>query len=526
MDLDPEDSQSIKRGDETPLSPGRVFLVGAGPGEPSLLTLRASELLKTADLVVLDSFVSPEIVARIGSHARIVDAARKSMTREDVTRLLIEEGSKGKVVVRLKGGDPFVFGRGGEEAESLREAEIPFEIVPGISSAIAAPAYAGIPITHPRFTTTVTFVTGVDGEPSRETPWNALAKLDGTLVFLLGSEHAGTIAERMTAEGLDPDTPAAVIASGTTRRQRTIAATIGTLAARVAESEHEGPSLVVVGRVVALQQAISWFESKPLFGRTIIVTRARPQATGLVRLLESEGATVVQFPMIEITRPESWESLDAILSELPAYQWLIFTSTNGVDSFFERLQHHGRDLRALTTTRIAAVGEATAASFHSRGIIPDLVPEKYQAAALLPNFAEKLDGERIGIIRAAAGREEVVDELRRRGAQVDLGVAYETRPARGFRDQVGSMLGSRKIDAITFTSSSTVDSFFEQLSDEERHRVIEEVRLASIGPVTSQTIRDRGAEPTIEAPEATIPALALALVEYFRSDRGRGETKG
>lgn len=525
MDLDPEDSQWRKKGEEIPQTPGRVYLVGAGPGDPSLLTLRASELLKSADLVVLDSLVSPEIVTRIGSHARIVDAARKSgkqpLSREEVTRMLIEEGAKGKVVVRLKGGDPFVFGRGGEEAESLRDAGIAFEIVPGISSAIAAPAYAGIPITHPRFTNTVAFVTGLDGELHPETRWEALAKLGGTLVFLLGSEHAKAIAEHLVARGLDPDTPAAVIASGTTRRQRTIAATVGTLGAKVADSEHDGPSLVVIGRVVELQQSISWFESKPLFGRTIVVTRARPQAGGLVRLLETDGATVVQFPMIEVTKPESWDSLDAILAELPDYQWLIFTSANGVDAFFDRLQHHGRDLRALTSTRIAAVGEATAGAFHSRGIIPDLVPEKYQAAALLPHFAEKLDGERIGIVRAAAGGDELIDELRQRGARVDVGAAYETRPTRGFRDQVGSMLGSRKIDAITFTSSSTVDNFFEQLSADERQRAIEEVSLASIGPVTSQTIRAHGAEPTIEAPEATVSSLAQAIVEHFRKGRGQ-----
>jgi uroporphyrinogen III methyltransferase/synthase len=493
--------------------------VGAGPGDPSLLTLRAAELLRTADVVILDPFVSPQIVSRIGSHARIVESrsGKKSLTQEEINRRLIDEGKTGRVVVRLKGGDPF-FGRGAEEAEALRAAGIAFEIVPGIPPAIAAPAYAGIPVMHRSHTSSVTFVAG-HGEGSAKIPWKALAALDGTLVFLGASlEKLSTIAGRLIENGADPSLPAAVVSQGTTRTQKTIDGTLDSIAEKAAGERLEPPALFIVGRVVALKGTIGWFESKPLFGRTIVVTRARGQASPFVRILEAEGATVAHFPMIEIGPPDSWESLDLLIEELPSFAWLIFTSTNGADHFFERLQHHGRDLRALTASKIAAVGETTAAALHARGIIPDLVPEKFQASALLPLFAERLEGVRIGIVRAASGREELVTELRARGAGVHLAVAYETKPTRGLSEQLGSLLGSGRLDVITFTSSSTVDNFFEQLRDEQKKKVIESVRLASIGPVTSATIRAHGAEPAIEAPEATIQSLTQALVEHFRKE--------
>jgi uroporphyrinogen III methyltransferase / synthase len=516
-----EDRRHLSRkGDEIPLTPPRVYLVGAGPGDPSLLTLRAAELLRTADVVILDPFVSPQVVSRIGSHARIIESrsGRKTLTQEEIIRRLLDEGKKGGVVVRLKGGDPFVFGRGAEEAEALQAAGIPFEIVPGIPPAIAAPAYAGIPVMHRSHTSSVTFVAGNDEGPA-QIPWKALAALDGTLVFLGASvEKLSTISGRLIENGADPSLSAAVISQGTTRTQKTVDGTLDTIAKKASSERLEPPALFIVGRVVALKGTIGWFESKPLFGKTIVVTRARGQASPFVRMLEAEGATVAHFPMIEIAPPESWESLDGLIEELPSFSWLIFTSTNGADYFFERLQHHGRDLRALTGLKIAAVGETTAASLHAHGIIPDLVPEKFQASSLLPHFDARLEGVRIGIIRAAAGREELVMELRARGAAVHLAIAYETKPTRGLGDQLGSLLGSGRLDAITFTSSSTVDNFFDQLGDEDRKRVVGTVRIASIGPVTSATLRARGAEPTVEAPEATILSLTQALVEHFRKE--------
>ncbi|MGH9459515.1 MAG: uroporphyrinogen-III C-methyltransferase [Thermoanaerobaculia bacterium] len=517
--MDSED-RDRSRGEEIPLVPGKVYLVGAGPGDPSLLTLRAADLLRAADVVILDSLVSSEIAARIGSHARVIDAGKRSgreeRPQEEIHRMLVEEGKKGKVVVRLKGGDPFVFGRGGEEAEALRAEGIPFEIVPGISSAIAAPAYAGIPVTHRALAASVTFITG-RGERLDEISWEALAKLEGTLVFLMGLETLEAIVTRLLDHGLAADTPVAVVSQATTRRQRTVTGSVASIVAAVREAAVEPPAIVVVGQVVRLQSSIAWFESKPLFGRTVVVTRARSQAAGLARLLESEGASVVHFPMIEIGPPESWASLDAVIERAATYAWIIFTSANGVEAFFERLRHHGRDVRSLAAARIAAVGEATAGALHGHGIVPDLVPEKYQSSALAEHFQGHLEGARFAVVRAAAGRDELLDELRSRGATVDLGVAYETKPTRALRDQIGSMLGAGRLDAITFTSSSTVDNFFEQLSEDERKRVIENVSLASIGPVTSQTLRAHGAEPAIEAGEATVQALVQALVAFFRS---------
>ncbi|MFN2443191.1 MAG: uroporphyrinogen-III C-methyltransferase [Thermoanaerobaculia bacterium] len=513
-----------RRADELSLIAGKVYFVGSGPGDPGLLTLRAAELLRAADVVILDSQVSAEVIARIGSHARILDPAKKKsgkkreLTPEDIEQLIVDEGRKGKIVVRLKCGDPFVFSGGGEEAETLRKAGVPFEIVPGVTTAIAAPAYAGIPVTHSLGGSTVVLVNSKD--PGFDSiSWSALGSLGGTLIFLGGTAAVTTIASRLQeAGGMDASTPAAVVSHGTTRRQRTVSGTIGTIAERSLEIDPAAQSLLVVGEVVRLQESIGWFESKPLFGRTIVVTRARAQSSGLVKLLENEGASVVQFPMIEIRPPEEWASLDAVLDRVSSYEWIVFSSSNGVDAFFERLGHHGKDLRVLASCRIAAVGEATATSLHNRGIIPDLVPEKFQAAALIPHFPEDLTGVQIAIVRALSGKDDLLMELRHRGARVDLGVAYQTRPSRGLRDQLGSMLGSGRIDAITFTSASTVDNFFEQLTDDERKNVISNIRLASIGPVTSEALRSHGVRPAIEAPEATIHALKDALVERFSRD--------
>lgn len=511
-----------RRADELSLIAGKVYLVGSGPGDPGLLTLRAAELLRAADVVILDSQVSSEIVARIGSHARILDptkkkSGKKELSEKDIEQLIVEEGRKGKIVVRLKCGDPFVFSGGGEEAQTLRQAGVPFEIVPGVSTAVAAPAYAGIPVTHRLDGSTVVLVNTKDAGFERIS-WPSLTGLGGTLIFLGGTAAVATTASRLQEAGMDPSAPAAVVSHGTTRRQKTVAGTVGTIAGLSRDIDPAVQSLLVVGEVVRLQESIAWFESKPLFGRTIVVTRARAQSSGLVRLLENEGASVVQFPMIEIRPPEAWESLDGVLENVSAYSWIVFSSSNGVDAFFERLGHHGKDLRVLASCRIAAVGDATATSLHNRGIIPDLVPEKFQAAALIPHFPEDLKGVRIAIIRALAGKDDLLMELRHRGALVDLGVAYQTRPSRGLRDQLGSMLGSGRIDAITFTSASTVDNFFEQLTEDERKNVISNIRLASIGPVTSEALRSHGVEPAIEAPEATIHSLTRALVDRFSRD--------
>ena len=481
---------------------GKVYLVGAGPGDARLLTLRAAELIANADFVALDALVSADIAAMVKAETVYVGKRSSAHTvpQDEINQLLIDEARKGKLVVRLKGGDPFVFGRGGEEAEELAAAGVAFEIVPGISSAIAGPAYAGIPVTHRSYATSVTLVTGHEAD-SRSTGirWPALAQLDGTIVFMMGFANLPTIVHKLMEHGMSPDRGCAVISHATRFDQRTVAGTLRNIEACVMGAKLEMPALIVVGDVVKLHDTIDWFESKPLFGKRIVVTRAREQASDLKRILEDSGAQVVQFPMIAIEPPESFDGLDRAIDE--HYDWLVFTSTNGVRFFFERLFAKGKDVRALAGRKIAAVGQATAADLRARGIAPDVVPERFISTELLPLLPEDQRGLRTAVIRAEEGRDELLDELRRRGGEVHLAVAYRNVATDTDLDELGET-----IDVITFTSASTVDNFFSRVSDTRG------ARLASIGPATSAAIRKHGREPDIEAKEATIQALHDALL--------------
>jgi uroporphyrinogen III methyltransferase/synthase len=478
---------------------GVVYLVGAGPGDPGLLTRRAADLIARADLVAVDALVSPEIVATIRCELVYVGkrAAAHTLPQDQINQLLIDEARKGKCVVRLKGGDPFVFGRGGEEAEDLAAAGVAFEVVPGISSAIAAPAYAGIPVTHRAHATSFTVVTGHESDESTGVDWDALAKLRGTIVFLMGFANLATIAKRLPA-----DRHVAVISKGTTLEQRTVTGTLADIEQRVAAAKLETPALIVVGDVVKMHDVINWFETKPLFGKRVVVTRAREQASELKRLLEEAGAQVVQFPTIEIAPPSSFESLDRVIESLNAYQWLIFTSHNGVKSFFERLESKTLDARVLHGLKIAAVGESTANDLRAHGIVADLVPPKFISTALLPLLAEDQRGIRTAVVRAAEGRDDLIDELRKRGGEVDLAIAYETRAAGGSLDGT--------YDYVTFTSASTVDNFFAKVTDTGT------ARLVSIGPATTAAIEKHGRRPDVEAASASVESLRDAIVEHER----------
>ena len=487
---------------------GTVYLVGAGPGDARLLTLRAAELLEQADLVALDALVSQDIAARIPKTAEVVYVGKRAsahaLPQEQINQLLIDEAKKGKKVVRLKGGDPFVFGRGGEEAEELIAAGIPVEIVPGISSAVAGPAYAGIPVTHRAYATAVTLVTGHEADSgSTGIQWPALAQLDGTIVFLMGFANLPTICRKLVEHGMSADRGCAVISKATRLDQRTVAGTLRDIEGRVAEASLETPALIVVGDVVKLHERLNWFESKPLFGRRIVVTRAREQASELKRLLEEAGAQVLQFPTIGIQPPLSWESLDRAIAS--RYDWLVFTSANGVSAFFERLFAAGRDVRALAGTKIAAVGQSTANDLRARGLSPDVVPERFLSTELLPLLPKDQTGIRTAVIRAEEGRDELIQELRRRGGTVDLAVAYRTVAADTGLDELRSLLEAGAVDAITFTSASTVENFFAKL---DPGRAL----LASIGPTTSEAIHRHGRTPDVEAKNATIPALVEAVV--------------
>ena len=491
---------------------GKVFLVGAGPGDPGLLTQRAAELLATADVVALDALVSKEIAAKIPPTTRIVYVGKRAsahaLPQDQINQLLVDEAKQGHCVVRLKGGDPFVFGRGGEEAEELVAAGVPVEIVPGISSAIAGPAYAGIPVTHRSYATSLTLVTGHEADESTGIKWSALAQLDGTIVFMMGLGNLPAIVNNLTKHGRSPDRPVAVISKATTREQRSVTGTLATIEQLVNDAAIPTPALIVVGDVVKMHKVINWFESKPLFGKRIVVTRAREQASELKKMLEASGAQVLQFPTIEIAPPESFESLDRVLEG--AYDAFVFTSVNGVKFFFDRLIARGLDARKLAGAKVAAVGETTANELRARGIVPDLMPEAFRSIALLPLLES---AQRVAVIRAAEGRDELLDELRKRGAQVDLGIAYRTKAADYDLDELRALLDS--VDAVTFTSASTVEHFFGKLTPEERKMVAG--KLFSIGPTTTEAIKRYGFAPEVETKNATIAALHDAVVEALTS---------
>jgi uroporphyrinogen III methyltransferase / synthase len=501
---------------------GKVYLVGAGPGDARLLTLRAAELLGRADVVALDALVSSEIAARISKSARVVYVGKRAgahaLPQEQINQLLIDEAKSGRTVVRLKGGDPFVFGRGGEEAEELAAAGVPFEIVPGISSAIAGPGYAGIPVTHRAHATAVTLVTAHEADSgSTGIRWGALAQLDGTIVFMMGFANLPTIVHRLMEHGMSPRRGCAVISKATRPDQRTVAGTLHNIEMLVAEAKLETPALIVVGDVVQLHDTINWFETRPLFGKRVVVTRAREQASELRRLLEDSGAHVLQFPTIEIVPPESFDDLDRAIDE--KYDWLVFTSTNGVQFFFERLFAKGKDVRALAGMKVAAVGQSTAEELRRRGVAPDVVPERFISTELLPLLAEEQRGIRTAIVRAEEGRDELPDELRRRGGDVDVVVAYRTIAADYDLDELRGMIAADAIDAVTFTSASTADHFFAKLSEEERAKVFARATIASIGATTSEAIVKYGRGPDVVAEKASVQALHDALLNSFALTR-------
>ncbi len=498
---------------------GKVYLVGAGPGDARLLTVRAAELIATADLIALDALVSRDIAARIPKSTEIVYVGKRSsahtLPQDKINALLIEEAKKGKHVVRLKGGDPFVFGRGGEEAEEIVAAGVSVEIVPGISSSIAGPAYAGIPVTHRSYATSLTLVTGHEADESTGIKWPALALLDGTIVFMMGFANLPVIAQKLTEHGMSPDRPVAVISNATRPDQRTVTGTLRNIDARVAEAKLPTPALIVVGEVVRMHEVINWFETKPLFGKRVVVTRAREQASQLVQLFVDSGANVLQFPTIEIAPPESWESLDRIIDG--RYDVIVFTSVNGVKGYFERLFTKRKDARALAGVTIAAVGDTTAAELRARGVVPDLIPDKFQSSALLPLLPADQHGVRTAVIRAEEGNEQLLAELRRRGGDVDLGVAYRNVAVDADLSELRDLIANNAIDIVTFTSGSTVEHFFSRLTDEERAKIFARATVASIGPVTSDAIRRYGRGPDVESAAASIQALHDAVVEAMNS---------
>jgi uroporphyrinogen III methyltransferase / synthase len=507
-----------------PENVGKVFLIGAGPGDPGLLTLKGKRCLEAADVVVYDYLANDALLAHARPEAERIYVGKRggdhTLPQDQITDLLVAQARAGKIVARLKGGDPFIFGRGGEEAEELRAAGISFEVVPGVTSAIAAPAYAGIPLTHRDFTSSVAFITGHEDQeaPQSDIAWDKLATGAGTLVFLMGVGNLPEIVAQLTRHGRRPDTPVALVRWGTRADQRTVTGNLRDIVDRVAAAGLKPPAVIVVGEVVSLWEKLRWAEEKPLFGRRIVVTRAREQASALTERLQTEGAEVLEFPAIEIVPPESWEPLDAAVRRIGEYRWIVFTSANGVRFFWERLRAGGRDARGLSAARVAAIGPATADALRAHGIEPDVVPAEFKAEGLLAALAgERLAGVKVLIPRAAEAREVLPAELAQRGAAVDVVPAYRT--VRSTRDvkALRELLAARRVDAVTFTSSSTVTSFCEALGDEGVPALLGGVTVAAIGPITAETARQQGLTPHIVCADYTIPALVAALVAHFVS---------
>ena len=498
-------------------------MIGAGPGDPGLFTVKGVRCLEEADVVLYDALANPRLLAHVKPGAELIyvgkRGGRHALAQEEIGRLLVERAGAGKIVARLKGGDPFIFGRGGEEAEELAASGIPFEVVPGVTSAVAAPAYAGIPLTHRDFTSTVAFVTGHEDPTKEDTSiaWDKIATGVGTLVFFMGVGRLPEIVKQLVDHGRAPETPAAVIRWGTRADQVVVTGTLATLVER--SEGMKPPALIVVGEVVGLREKLHWFEDAPLFGKRILVTRAREQASALTRRLEAAGAEVVEFPAIQIAPPESWAPLDDAIARLREYHWTIFTSANGVRFFWDRLQHAQRDARDLFGITVCAIGPATAAALCERGVRADLVPEEFKAEGLVDAIGDRLlPGARVLLARAAEAREVLPEELIRRGAQVDVVPAYRTIKAASNADEVRGLLEEGRIHAVTFTSSSTVKHFLDLVGG-DGGALLRGVVVASIGPITAETAARQGIASHIVPESYTIPALADALVRYFQAAR-------
>jgi uroporphyrinogen III methyltransferase/synthase len=504
---------------------GKVILVGAGPGAPDLIAIRGADALSRAEVVIYDYLVSPELLRLAPVDAELIYAGKKggsdkTIEQSELNAMLIAHARKGRRVVRLKGGDPFIFGRGGEEAEALARAKVKFEVVPGITSAVAGPAFAGIPLTHREHGSFVAFVTGHEDERKGESsaiPWKQLAaaaKNRGTIVILMATARMRATLARLSDAGLGTETPAAAVEWATIAAQRTVLATLGTLA-DACEREHVGaPAVLVVGECAGLREHLKWAEKMPLFGRTIVVTRARGASSNFAADLRRLGADAIEFPTIETAPPKSFAALDKAIAHLDSFDWIIFTSASGVESFIERLKSLRRDIRDLGRASIAAIGPATATRLADYALRVSAVPDEYRAEAIISAIgARQIRGKRFLIPRAEVAREVLPETLRAKGAKtVVVAPAYRTvKPKRAQVERMRELIASGAIDLVTFTSSSTVTNFCELIGASANR-----LKAAAIGPITAATARERGFEVVVSPSEYTIPALAEAIREFFK----------
>jgi uroporphyrinogen III methyltransferase/synthase len=507
---------------------GIVYLVGAGPGDPKLITVKGLECVKKADVIVYDRLASPRLLSYARQDAELIYVGkapdRHTLRQNEINQVLVNKALAGKTVTRLKGGDPFVFGRGGEEAEALLEHNILFEVVPGISSAVAVPAYAGIPVTHRDFTSSFAVITGnedplkTDSTIARDT----LATGVGTLVFLMGMRNLAHIVEKLMEHGCSPETPIALIRWGTRPEQQTLAGSLGTIVELAKQAELKHPVIIIVGEVVKLRDKLKWFENKPLFGKRVVVTRSRSQASVFAEAIENLGGEPWEFPTISVTDPDDYTPMDIAIKEIEKFNWIIFTSVNGVEYFFRRLANNKRDLRDLKGIKLCAIGPKTREELEKRGLNCDYVPEEYRAEAIISGL-EHLDltDRHILLPRADIARRVLPVALANLGAQVTEVDAYKTVLGEGNGDIMRELFLKRKVHILTFTSSSTVKNFVKILNAPDYLELLAGVTVACIGPITADTARELGLRVDIEAKQYTIPGLLQAIIEYVCTKEGK-----
>lgn len=502
---------------------GIVYLIGAGPGDPKLITVKGLECIKKSDTIVYDRLAGERLLAFARPGAEIIYVGKSpdchTLRQDEINQLLVEKASKGEVVSRLKGGDPFVFGRGGEEAEVLAEAGIPFEIIPGVTSAVAAPAYAGIPVTHRDFTSTLAIITGNE-DPLKEDSsidWEKISTGAGTLVFLMGMSNLPYITRRLIENGRSPQTPAALVRWGTRPEQQTLVGTLGDIGKKAASEGFSNPAVIIVGEVVSLRKKLSWYEKKPLFGKRVLVTRSREQASALSEAIEALGGEPLEFPTIGVADPEDYTPLDQAIREIASFNWVIFTSVNGVEYFFKRLRTHHRDIRELSGAKLCAIGPKTREALEKYGLIVDYVPGEYRAEEITAGLQGKLGvGERVLLPRADIARKVLAEALAGMGALVTEVTAYRTVMGEGDGAAIRRMLKQGEIHTVTFTSSSTVQNFVKLIGDPDLKSLLAGVTVACIGPITAGTARDLGIRVDVVAGEYTIEGLVKAILEHFK----------
>lgn len=501
---------------------GKVYLIGAGPGDPGLLTLRARDCLAQADAVVYDRLAEPCILDYCRPEARLIYVGKASsqhtMKQEEINKLLVSLAREGLVVARLKGGDPLVFGRGGEEALELAAAGLPFEFVPGVTSAIAVAAYAGIPVTQRQVAASFAVITGHEdpSKPASAIKWDKLATGADTLVFLMGVENIGKISQQLQKYGRPGSCPAAIIRWGTHPEQQTWVTTLARAPATVEQYRIKPPAIFLVGEVVGLRERLRWFDNRPLWGRTLVVTRARSQASALSGRLRELGARVVEAPVIKTVPAADYGPLDRALARLGSYQWLLFTSANGVAYFWQRLAAAGLDARALAPCRLGVIGSATAAALAEHGLVADLVPADYRAEGLAAALAPQVGpGSKLLLVRAKEARDLLPRTLEELGAQVEVVTAYETVLDDSSRPALLAALQEAEQPIVTFTSSSTVRNLLQLLGPERP--LLAGAVLAAIGPVTAATLEGEGFQPAVCATTYTIQGLVGAITAYLAS---------